>query len=703
MTDIKKLTSGALLALAVVTVPAGSAMIGVTAVTAAEEKLISSVLFEGNQGISDKDLALLVNVSGRGSFTDATLAADVESVRQAYIAKGYVNVKVATRLETGEAGRTRIVFVIEEGTRTGIAAINITGNHAIPTGTLKSILRSHETGLLSWLTKDDSFSDDQLQIDKLLIENYYADHGFPDAQVTSAVGEYDTKRNAYFVNFTVAEGERYRFGAVTVESSIAGLSTSALESIVRTHKGDIYSQGDLKRSQEDMAAEATSQGFAFADVRPRVERDATSGVFNVTYLVDEGARLYVERINITGNTKTRDAVIRRELDFSEGDAFNRSMVQRGKAHVEALSYISSVNVSMEPGSAPDKVVLNVAIEEGQSGDYGATFGYDTEAGVIGDLSFTESNFLGRGQYLKASLGVNNTGGRTVDFSFTEPRFMGLDLSAGVDVYHRIQDETKENLYGTTATGGQIRFGARLTRDVTASVFTGVESKVINDRSAPTSSRYTDGEEFNKAWVGYSLNYNTLDNGRHPTEGMIASFTQQYIGWDYNLLKTEAKARYFVPLMSEYNIIASVKGQAGYLNSFSGPVGPLEAYRNPSGIVRGFQPGSFGPKKGSESLGFTGYIAGSAEIEMPLPMIPETWGLRAAVWADAAVISGNGDFDTSIGSPDANSVDNDVKSSAGLSLIWDSPFGPLRADYSFVQSKASTDKEQRFTLTLQRVL
>jgi len=708
MTDIKKLTGGALLALAVAGVPAGSALVGVTSAAAAEERLISAVLFEGNQGISDKDLALIVNVSGRGSFSEATLAADVESVRQAYVAKGYVNVKVSTRLEPSDNGRTRITFVIEEGTRTGIAGINFTGNASIPSGTLKSILRSHETGLLSWLTKDDAFSDDQLQIDRQLIENYYANHGFPDAQVTSAVGEYDKARNAYFVNFTISEGERYRFGTVGVESSIAGIDVGALQSVVRSHSGDIYSLRDVQSSQEDMAAEATSQGYAFADVRPRIVRDAATGVFNVTYLVDEGARMYVERINITGNTKTRDAVIRRELDFGEGDAFNRSMVQRGKSHIEGLSYIKSVNISMEPGSAPDKVVLNVAVEEGNSGDYGASVGYDTTQGIIGDLSFTERNFLGRGQYVRASLGATNTGGRTVDFSFTEPRFMGLDLSAGVDLYHRIQDETSSNAFGTTATGGQLRFGGRLTRDVTASIFTGIEHKVLTDDKDPVST-YNTGDSFNKAWVGYGLTYNTLDNSKHPTEGLIANFTQQYIGWDYNLLKTEAKARYFVPLVAEYNIIGSVRAQGGYIASFSGPVSPIEAFRNPADIIRGFKPGSFGPREYTDgtgygdALGVTGYVAGSAEIEMPLPMVPETWGLRTSVWADVAVLSGNGDYDPSVTVDTRSTDNNNLKASAGLSLIWDSPFGPLRGDYAIKTIGATSDQTQRFTLTLQQVL
>ncbi len=238
-----------------------------------------------------------------------------------------------------------------------------------------------------------------------------------------------------------------------------------------------------------MAFEATSQGYAFADVRPRIDRDVTNSTFNVTYLIDEGARLYVERINITGNYKTRDAVIRRELDFGEGDPFNRSMVQRGKSAIEKLGFFKVVGVDMQPGSAPDKVVINIAVEEQSTGDYGATAGYDSTSGILGELSVTERNFLGRGQYVRASVGASQSG-QSFDFSFTEPRFMGLRVSAGVDAYHRIVNEGSNNIYGTTATGGQLRFGLPITRDLTASLFTGLEQKVVEDARLAIPRRHS---------------------------------------------------------------------------------------------------------------------------------------------------------------------------------------------------------------------
>ncbi|MBN9361606.1 MULTISPECIES: outer membrane protein assembly factor BamA [unclassified Devosia] len=709
MTNPKKLMRGIFVALALVAAPlagVSGTFIGVDAAQAQQQRLISAVLFEGNSGFSDAQLLAMVNVAEQGSFTEAGLAADAESIRQAYVGKGYMGVTVTPRVEQSENGRARITFVVNEGQRTGIAAINFTGNNSIGSGTLKSIIRTHETSLLSWLFRDDTYSEDLLTVDRGLIELYYMNHGYPDAQVTSAVGEYDASRNAYFVNFTISEGERYKFGQIGVETSIPGLNPDAMTGAIRTGKGGTYSLADLQKSQEDLAFEATAQGYAFADVRPRIDRDVANSTFNITYLVDEGARIYVERINITGNTKTRDAVIRRELDFGEGDPFNRSMVQRGKSRIEGLGFFKTVSFDMQAGSAPDKVIINITVDEQSTGDYGLTAGFDSNSGLLGEVSVTERNFLGRGQYVRAALSASESG-NSIDFSFTEPRFMGLRVSAGFDVYHRVVGEKESNIYGTTATGGQLRFGAPITTDLNGSIFVGLEQKVLKDEEAPFSAVFdpTDPDykdTYNKAWVGYSLVYNTLDDSKHPTEGIYATFTQQYMGWDYNLLKTEAKARYFMPLLSDWNVIGSVKGQAGYITALDGgSVSPLEAFRSSGSLVRGFQSGGMGPKYGAsnELLGYTGYVAASAEIEFPIPVLPETYGVRGAVWADAALIDGNG----SSFIPKADSIDENFKSSVGASIIWDSPFGPLRGDFAYVLNKATDDKTQVFSLTLQQLL
>lgn len=705
MIDPIRLMRGVFVALAMISAAsllgAGGSLLGVGEAHAQrQETLVSAVLFEGNRGFTDAQLLAMVDVAARGTVTDARLAADVESIRLAYVSKGYSNARVSARQEPTEAGRVRVVFEISESERAGIAGINFAGNNAFDAGTLKSVIKTRETHILSWLFRDDSYSEEQLAFDRELIRLYYANRGYPDAVVTSAVAEYDAARNGYFISFTISEGDKYEFGDVSIETSIPGLNADALTGTIRTRQGSRYSLADLEKTQADMAFEATAQGFAFADVRPRLDRDIATNTFRVTYLVDLAPRIYVERINITGNNKTRDFVIRRELGFAEGDPFNRSLVQRGKTAVEALGFFERVDISMEPGSAADKVVINIAVTEGSTGDYGATVGFASDVGILGEVSITERNFLGRGQYVRAALGASASG-KSFDFSFTEPRFMGLRLSSGFDVYHRIIDESATNFYGSTATGGQVRFGLPITRDVSTTLFTGVETKSFADVSAPFSSFVASGAVMNKAWVGYTLTYNGLDDVKTPTEGLYATLTQQYVGWDFNYLKTEAKARFFMPLLEDSGIVGSLRGQAGIINAFSGTVSPLEAFHHGPSLVRGFEARQFGPRFGAsgEMIGTTMYAAASAEVEFPIPVLPESYGLRGAVWADAAWIGGvAGGF-----APTATSVDNPFKSSVGASIIWHGPFGPLRGDVGYVISKATDDKTQIFQLTIQGLL
>lgn len=673
---------------------------GVLRVSVSENPIVASVLFEGNQRFSDDELLTMVNMASRGVYTESGRATDEQTIRLAYEQAGFTNVNVSSRTEVLQNSRVRVVFVVDEGDRAGIAAINFTGNNAFSASQLKGVIRTKESHLLSWLLRDDTYSEDRLAVDQELIRRYYANHGYPDAQVLSAVAEFDGNENAYFINFTISEGEKYRFGDIGIETSIPGLNTDALKSVVQTHQGDTYSQQDLQETTQDMAYRATGQGYAFADVRPRIDRNLSNNTFNITYLVDEGARVYVERINIIGNEKTRDFVIRRELGFAEGDPFNRSIVSRGKSNIEDLGFFSSVDITTQTGSAPDKVIINVAVTEQSTGEYGATVGYSSAEGILGELSLTERNFLGRGQYLRASIGASQSG-RTFNFSFTEPRFMGLDISTGFDLYRRIDDETDARFIGSDAIGGQVRFGVPLTNELESSVFAGYENRTFIDENPDDSELVADGEERQKAFIGYSLTYDGTDNSDDPTRGLYTTFSQRYVGWDNNYIQSELKGRYFMPVVEDSGIIASLQGQAGVINDLSGSgVHPTETFVLGPNLVRGFEGRGFGPRRASgEALGTTFYAGLSAEVEFPVPVLPESYGLSGAVWADMGYVG-----DESTGGPAAETgTDEPIRASIGASIIWDSPFGPLRGDFAHVIQKDSADRTQVFQLTLKSLL
>lgn len=679
---------------------------GTLAVSVSENSVVSSVLFEGNLRFSDNDLYAMVNLGSSGTFTDARLNSDVRTIQLAYENAGYTGVGVSARTEPAVDGRIRVVFVVNEGERASIGGINFTGNNAMSAWTLKDVISTRESHLLSWLFLDDEFSEEKLAIDKQLIQRFYADRGFPDARVLSAVAEFDAERNAYFINYTIAEGDRYTFGNVSLETSIAGLDSNVLQGYIQTYSGGGYSQADLQSTVEDLAYRATGQGFSFAEVRPRLERNVANKSFDVTYLIDEGSRIYVERINIVGNTKTRDFVIRRELDFGEGDPFNRAIVARGKSNIEALGFFNIVSITSARGSAADKVIINIAVDEKSTGDYGATAGYDTSEGVLGELSLTERNFLGRGQYLRIAIGASLTG-QTYDFSFTEPRFMGTRISAGIDLSKSIQEESATAYYGSDITSGRLRFGVPVTEELSVTGFVGLQQTTFADLSNPTSGLVADGQTLLKGTVGYTLNFSNLDDVNNPRNGFIAELSQTYAFLDHNYLSSEIKARYLVEIVPDSGVVASLRGQAGILNDFSGAgVHSTETFRPGQRLVRGFASGGMGPRGAvvpgatyGETYGAMAYAGISAELEFPIPVLPESYGLRGAVWADAGWVGGQ-----STASPAAVSgIDMDIRTSAGASLIWNSPFGPLRGDYAFYVDGATGDIPQRFQFTISTLL
>lgn len=669
-------------------------------VQVSENPIISSVLFEGNQKFSDAQLSDMVNLSSRGVYTEAALEQDIRSIELAYDQAGFDNATVTARSEVQDNSRVKVTFAINEGDRAGIAAIRFTGNNSIGDSQLKAAIKTRESHLLSFLFRDDVYDEDKLNVDRELIRLYYANRGYPDAQVLSAVAEFDAERNAYFINFTIDEGQRYEFGQINVETSISGLNPDSLTGAVRTQEGRRYSLRHLQQSASEMAKDAANMGYSFAEVRPRIDRNIENNTFNVTYLVDEGARLYVERINIFGNTRTRDFVIRREFEFAEGDPFNRTFLASGREALMGLGFFSVVNVSVEQGSASDKVIVNVVVEEKSTGNYALGANYSPGAGVGGELSLTERNFLGRGQDLRISLGATQ-GTRTYDFSFTEPRFMGLKISAGVDAYQRQVDEGKYYNYGTQSTGFQLRVGAPVVDKLQANAFIGVDHTTYQDGTgtnpvdAPTY--ITDfGGAATKAFIGYNLTYTDVDNVRSPSEGFAINVSQQYVGVDFNLLKSEIKGSYYMPILPDAGVIGSLKGQAGIINELGGGyVNPTETFVAGPNLIRGFSSRGLGPQGGGNALGVTEYLALSAEVEFPIPVLPESYGLKGAVWADAAYL-GHNSIDPGL---IVDGIGVQTRTSVGASVIWDSPFGPLRGDFAHVIDKDTADQTQVFALTI----
>ncbi|MBO6956720.1 MAG: outer membrane protein assembly factor BamA, partial [Rhizobiales bacterium] len=430
-----------------------------------ENPVVRQVVFEGNRRIDDSALNTVVQLEPRRVLTESAVQSDTQRILEAYRRNGRFAARVEPKLIDVGDNRVDLVFEIEEDERSGVSRITFIGNQAFSDGKLRDTITTTQSGLLSFLSSSDVYDPDRLDADRERLRRFYLSEGYADFRVVSAVAELDREQNVFFITFTVDEGPRYQFGNVEIDSTLRELDPEDLYSVLETRPGDTYDATAVDRSIEALTIEVASFGYAFVQVRPRGDRNAADNTIDLTYFVDEGVRAYVERINISGNTRTRDYVIRREFDFAEGDAFNRVLVDRAQRRLEALGFFQSVRVTTAQGSSADRIVLNVAVVEQSTGDFSFGVGYSTTSGVTLELSVTERNFLGRGQFVRAAVGGGLDENRTFDFSFTEPYFLGRRLAAGFDLYRRESGDSDDNAFTTIATGGALRIVAPITNDL----------------------------------------------------------------------------------------------------------------------------------------------------------------------------------------------------------------------------------------------
>ncbi len=678
-------------------------------VTVSEYQIVNQVLFQGNKKLKDAQLAGAVQLKPRSSYSQAAADADVEAIKAAYGNIGRDDATVTTQIMDLGDNRVNVVFNINEGGRTKIAAVNFVGNSAYSSRRLADVINTKRSNFMSFLVRDDVFSEDKLKADEELLRRFYYNHGYADFQVVSAFGELDDATNQYTVTITVDEGARYRFGDVSVDSSIPEVDSKSLEALVETRSGEVYSAKDVEDTIIALTERVAGQGYAFAQVTPRGDRNFENHTISVVYTIDQGAKAYVERIEIRGNSRTRDYVIRREFDVSEGDAFNQVLIQRAKKRLEALDYFERVEISTAPGAEADQVVLVVDVVEKSTGEFSIGAGYSTGGETPGASlqgAITERNFLGRGQFIRLSAGGGKRS-RDYAFSFTEPYFLGRRIAAGFD----ISKSTREyrNKYDSEITSGTVRFGLPITDNITTQLAYNLSQEKykydedcltggILDPAKCTISQAireaVDGGAWIKSSVSGNLIYNTIDDMKNPHYGIYANFGTEVagLGGDAEFVKFTARASVYHTISEEMNIVGLVSAGAGHVQGFgSGELRIFDHFQSNDRMIRGFEYGGIGPYDTAtkDHLGGTTYFNASAEAQFPLPVVPESFGLRGAVFADAATLYGN-----KTTYADA-STDMKWRASVGVGLLWASPFGPLRIDYAVPVAKEATDDVQEF--------
>ena len=673
-------------------------------VSVSENQLINQVVFNGNRKIKDDKLAAVVRTQPLGPYNQELINADIERIREAYSAIGRSDIEVTTQTASVGQGRVNLAFVINEGDRTKIANINFVGNQAYGDGRLQSVILTKESGPLSFLTRKDVYTADKLRADEDALRQFYYNHGYPDFRIISSEAVLDEATNQYNITFTVEEGPRYRFGDVVVESTVEGVNSEDLQGLVRTRTGDTYDAGDVQKSMEAISQRVASAGYPFARVTPRGDRNFANQTVGVSYLVDQGERAYVERIEVRGNTRTRDYVIRREFDFSEGDAFNQQMVSRAKRRLEALGYFTTVNISTSQGSAPDRVVVIVDVEDQPTGSFGIGAGYSAGGdGLILEASIEEKNFLGRGQFIRIAVGGGLDDARSYNLSFTEPYFLGYRLAAGFDIFR--SQTSSESYYDYQEQGVTLRVTAPITEDL-ATTFRYTYKEIQYDGegdwrsglSAPYEALVEEGD-FVQSSVSQTLTYNTLDNNTLAREGIYASITHEYagLGGDSEYYKVYGRGRYFHLLSEEADIIGSVAVGGGHVVGTGDNLNVFDQFQLGGRLVRGFENNGIGPRMtNGDAIGGTTYFTASAEVTFPMPAFPEDFGLRGALFADAGTLYGN---DVDLRGEAVQGTDMAWRASVGAGIQWASPFGSIRFDYAFPIVKEDFDETQEFRFSM----
>ena len=760
---------------------------GALLIEVVENPIVNQVLLEGNKRLKDDKITEEIQMAPRVVYTRAKVQSDVQRIIELYRAKGRFAATVTPKVVPLEQNRIDVIYEFDEGPRTGIAKVNFVGNEVFTDNELRGVILTKESRWWRFFTSNDNYDPDRLEYERELLRQHYGKNGYADFNVISSVAELTPDRKDFFVTFTVEEGPQYTVGDVRVKTTLAKLDSDILEQFVPVKSGQTFNGERMEKAVESITFATGASGYAFVDVNPRLTRHSDTNTIDVTFEVNEGPRVYVERINITGNVRTLDKIIRREVRIAEGDPFNRVLVDRSKSRVQSLGYFSDVEIEEAPGSAPDRTELNVNVTEQSTGSFSVGVGVSSTENFIVDLSIEERNLMGRGQFLRFRVQASSRT-RQVDLQFTQPYFLDRNLSAGGSIFNQRTDFRESGFvrdrYGFGVNAGfQVSEYARggLNYLLTYDDVNLVEDSIFNQRSttipladdplalfvpgAPPPIVVTenaDGDQlvdslgnpiqsvsgfvcdfvqtsvtpfcldrgtFLTSLLGASLSINKLDNPIRPNRGWRSSIALGFagLGGDVNYYQGEGTFAYYKPIIGE--LVGVVKGRAGYIDGYGGDdVRLSNRFFEGASSFRGFEVAGVGPRFLSQNfidsrgrldgqaLGGKAYAIGTVELLIPLPL-PDEYGIRAALFSDFGsvgivddglkelnLIAGTEVF-VPVLDADGNVVgtqsflpiqdDFALRVTAGVSVSWDSPFGPVRFDFAEIIRKEEYDQTEGF--------
>lgn len=660
-----------------------------------ENPLVNKVAFEGNDEVVDERFREVISLKPRAVYTPSKVQKDVQTILSYYRQKGFFLTKVNPQMIKRDQNRVDVIYQIEEGQETEIKGIEFVGNERFSDNELKSLIRTKESAWWRLWGSTDLYDPDLVEIDKELLRRHYIQAGFADFNVVSAVAELTKEKDGFFITFTIHEGPSYDFGQIDVrlDAIDEDLDRDEILSTLEVKNGNVYNGALVEEDMEKLTTYLGNKGFAFLDVRPQFRQDEAARTVDVTYDIVPGPRVYVNRINIQGNDRTRDYVLRREMRFSEGDAFSASKLTRSKDRLTYLGFFEDVNVRHQETGIPDKVDIDVNVKEQSTGEFNIGAGFSSYDGPLASAEVSEKNFLGKGQEMNFAMSVS---GRRQDFNFgfTEPYFMNKELSAGIDIYNEERDYQDESSYDTKRLGTSLRFGIPLTEYARNFVTVGIKKTEITGIDS-TASQFIRAEEGEKTaiFVSNGITYDTRDSRLTPTKGFKAMGSVEYSGFgsDIEFVRGRIGGSWHKEIRDDW--VFTVAGEAGAIWDINNDIPLYEMFQlGGNNGLRGFDFSGIGPRDATndDALGGKYMLSNTLELSFPMGSQLKEMGINGLVFVD-------GGFVTDFKENHPSVIDSKTyRASVGIGAYWRSPLGPLRFEFAAPVSKAKEDITKIFS-------
>lgn len=661
-----------------------------------ENPIVNQVAFEGNSKLSDDTLRQELQLRPRAVFTPAAAQADRQRLLELYARRGRFAARIEPKVIERDQNRVDIVFEIEEGEGAFISRINFVGNESYSDSRLKEIVSSRESAWYRPFSSSDTYEPERLNFDRELLRRFYQRQGYADVEVTGSTAELAPDRSGFFVTYTINEGPRYRVGQVEITSALRNVPAERLRRVLDISSGDWYDGDAVEAMVQTLTDEANLAGAPFVEVEPRINRDRQGRKVDITFAVTEGQRVYVERIDITGNTRTQDRVIRREFRLAEGDAFNAAQVRRSRQRIQDLGFFQ--NVTINPVAVgQDRVVLDTRIAERATGEISLGGGYSTDAGALADLGLRERNFLGTGVDARINTTIAQRRSQ-VDLSVTDPSFLDRNLSVGTDAFYIVRDLTNWSGYEERRAGFSLRAGYEFNERLRQSwAYTLSRRNVFN--IDPEASRYIK-EQRGVTWLSQAsqtLTYDTRDSRLDPRSGYVIRLGTDLagLGGDVNFVRGRLDGTYYIPferLLGDPDYVLAISAGVGAMASFGGKDERIiDRFFLGGENLRGFAVAGVGPRDVAtdDSLGGRTIWTQSTEMRFPLP-VPSELGLIGRAFVDVGALTG-------IDKDPVNPIFDDAspRVGAGVGISWRSPFGLINIDLAQAVVKKSYDETQVF--------